>query len=54
MDRPAHQSPHHFARFLRRCWQEALLDYRDAGEPFGSTSRGFDLWIRYCTRTTLN
>lgn len=46
--------PQDLRRLLEFCWQETRRDYRAAGDPFGRSQRGLELWIRYEQRTTVN
>lgn len=39
---------------LDACWREAKRAYRKAGQPFGATPRGLELWIEYMQQTTVN
>jgi len=41
-------------RFYQYCWQEAKLDYQDAGAPFGPTDDGFLIWLAAAQYTTVN
>ncbi len=58
-DRPSRpgddwHDPHDLIRLLEFCWREARHDYRAAGSPFGPSQGGFELWIQYGERTTVN
>lgn len=40
-------------RFIQREWQHTVMDYRQAGAPFGH-GRGLEIWIEYGELTTVD
>lgn len=51
--RSSHRA-HSPCRRLRRQWQAACRAYRAAGEPFGPTLRGLELWIEFRRIAAIN
>jgi len=49
-----YESREHLARILRQLWHEVRIEYEDAGAPFGSSDRAFELWVMYGQFTTCN
>ena len=39
---------------LQREWEKAVAAYKAAGHPFGSSTRGVEVWIEYGRQTTAN